>query len=774
MNRIDLPRMVFLAVIAVPLIACTGDRGPSGAAGGPGPTGGTGETGEPGEPGEPGGAGEPGLTPLAQGTPLSSMVALSFQGVNPLVIDPVTSNPATDIAGYVRGLIVLHDAGSLPAGMQFPLKVGATDTVRTLKGLRANVVASWLDPTSFISDEIDGPLFGGNADYIAYFGDGWNDGGNTSNPIYAGDDTAGYVWVNHEYLSDPDAFPTATTAPSNQHMILAKYLRFFGALTNNVEADAWADEALSAYIVGMKRQLGGSWTRIVQDPSTGEWEIDLGGDNKRFDATSETQALLTGLPAGTSLTVQDNDDEGNPLPANVVSGIMGDCSGAQTPWGTIITAEENVQDYYGDLESSWTSQQAFVLGQGFDSGTTISFNPTPSPTSAWGQNPDTNTLHDRDYYGYLVEMDPVEAEKGDYYDKDPTNAPGVGHKKLGAVGRARWENAGFRTGSEISPGNFDGSFDLVNGQKIVLYSGNDRRSGRVYKFVSQQPYADGMTKKQIRDLLDSGKVYVAHFAGLDHATGLTVGGSSPSSASPGTGTWIEMSINNDAQVAPNAGTAAGPAGTTVGDALQSNTWNSIGAFPDDGYVLWALFTASNKLGVVELNRPEDVEYNPFDGLVYIAFTKHGRKLANRPDGTLYNPATHADDSPLRPDPFGAIFAIRELGDPEDNTSFEYFSVWNGNTDQGELAAANPDNILIDKQGGVWFGTDGNFGSSDKTSADALYYLDTSRDPARPFRVVSAPSDAEATGPAFSSQMGTLFFNVQHPGEAGRSSWPQQR
>ena len=34
-----------------------------------------------------------------------------------------------------------------------------------------------------------------------------------------------------------------------------------------------------------------------------------------------------------------------------------------------------------------------------------------------------------------------------------------------------------------------------------------------------------------------------------------------------------------------------------------------------------------------------------------------------------------------------------------------------------------------------------------------------------------PSDAEATGPAFSADMRTLFLSVQHPGEDRDSVWP---
>ena len=82
---------------------------------------------------------------------------------------------------------------------------------------------------------------------------------------------------------------------------------------------------------------------------------------------------------------------------------------------------------------------------------------------------------------------------------------------------------------------------------------------------------------------------------------------------------------------------------------------------------------------------------------------------------------------------------------------------------------------------MWFGTDGNFGTTMRRSADAVYYLDL--DPAhrttptpsfgKAFRVVAMPSDAEVTGPAFSAGMGTMFMSVQHPGEELQSSWPQR-
>ena len=110
----------------------------------------------------------------------------------------------------------------------------------------------------------------------------------------------------------------------------------------------------------------------------------------------------------------------------------------------------------------------------------------------------------------------------------------------------------------------------------------------------------------------------------------------------------------------------------------------------------------------------------------------------------------------------------------------------GAGEDGLFVAGDPDNLAIDNQGGVWFGTDGNFGSTGGTRSDAIYYLDL--DPSRKageegvvfptfglaLRVIGSPSDSEATGPWFTPDQSTLFFNVQHPGENfanNPSTWP---
>src|SRR5690606_23345692 len=135
-----------------------------------------------------------------------------------------------------------------------------------------------------------------------------------------------------------------------------------------------------------------------------------------------------------------------------------------------------------------------------------------------------------------------------------------------AVGHARWENATFVV---------DDQWELIPNQPIVLYSGDDRRGGRIFKFVTSQPYQAGMTRAEIRALLDQGTLHVGHLAGLDNATGHTMlaTGGAPTELEPGVGQWIELSIDS-ADIAPNAAALGDPT-RTVGAALSDDSWNGI-------------------------------------------------------------------------------------------------------------------------------------------------------------------------------------------------------
>src|SRR5690606_28531868 len=135
---------------------------------------------------------------------------------------------------------------------------------------------------------------------------------------------------------------------------------------------------------------------------------------------------------------------------------------------------------------------------------------TPLEDADFGRNPDTSENHPKDHYGYVTEFD-TSADSDVPYD----SGTGIGHQKIGQMGRARWENATIAT---------DEDWKLIDGQPIVLYAGDDRRGGRIFKFVTSANWTTGMTKAQTRNLLADGTLYVAHFADLKNdGNGLTIG-----------------------------------------------------------------------------------------------------------------------------------------------------------------------------------------------------------------------------------------------------------
>jgi hypothetical protein len=634
---------------------------------------------------------------------LSSLIAISF------ITDQNTE--ATNAADLVKALVHAYATDTLPSDVAFPLANETTDRVRTIPGLQYNVVVSWLDPLTQ-DDSPDTPRYGANNDYIAYFGDGWQDEGKP--PPFSGSGAAGWLWVNHESLGTPgeNRPPTATSAPTGLHLILARSLQIWGVLTNDVSGDRWNDADLSTYLRYAKRQMGGSWFHVVQDTQSGAWHVDRNAANWRYDATSHT--LITVV--GQRLHSPDHDEfSGAVLTDTVVSGTLANCSGVETPWGTVLSAEENAQGFYGDLEQAWTADNKFIRGAGFDPGGYIAPDFAAHPLSLFGGSPDPNGLHDRDIYGYVVEVDPGTPSSTPYRSV-ADGGDGSGQRKLGGLGRARWEDVTLIV---------DASGNLVTGQPIVLYASQDRSSGRIYKWVSKMPFTQGMSRAQIRSLLDEGTLYVAHFQDLDYDTGWTVKGMMPKEDNPGQGHWIELSITSK-DIAPNAA-ALGHPGTTVGEALHDVTWNGIGGFSTDNDVRMALFTAANKIGVAELNRPENILWNAQDpsgeARLYIAFTQHTRRVALDAEGVLYDPETQGTTAPTRSDRVGSIFVLREEdpNHPANSRQFSYFAIWRGSEGTAPFAATNPDNLMVDSEGGLWFTTDGN--RRVNGTDDGLYYLD---------------------------------------------------
>ena len=127
----------------------------------------------------------------------------------------MTAEGHDNISTYVKSLVESYaTSGQAPLDGGFPLANGLTDSVRTIRGISSNVVISWLDPLTL---DTEGPIFGANADYLAYFGDGWDNDwrGDVvgSAPQFNGSAYEGWVWINHEYISS-GWLPAVGAAPA--------------------------------------------------------------------------------------------------------------------------------------------------------------------------------------------------------------------------------------------------------------------------------------------------------------------------------------------------------------------------------------------------------------------------------------------------------------------------------------------------------------------------------------------------------------------------------
>ncbi len=266
-----------------------------------------------------------------------------------------------------------------------------------VKGLKLSTASDNVDLAEGLSSEIlikEGQRFGKSL----YFGTN-NDYLN----LYPFSDGRFGLWTNHESLS-----PLLLHGRNIKFMLTKRLLK------------------------RERQQLGGSFVEVTED-SNGNWKIVKDSDLS-FRVTGNTKIPLSHKILG----------------KNTALGTLANCAGGYTPWGTLLTCEENFHHFYGDVKYSKSGKRSLKKAS-FDFGWT-EVDPQPPEN-----------------YGWVVEVDPRTKSA----------------EKLIPLGRFSHECATVALSKEGFP---------------VVYSGDDKKNECLYKFISSQ-----------KDSLKEGTLYVADF-----------------------------------------------------------------------------------------------------------------------------------------------------------------------------------------------------------------------------------------------------------------------
>ena len=379
---------------------------------------------------------------------------------------------------------------------------GLDATLQTSPGYSAQVLIRWGDPIfadapAFRPGAQDAAAqerqFGTDNDFLAFM----------PLPYGSRNSTRGLLCVNHERNSPHLAWPGMT--PQNYAQKMSR---------EQIEVE-------------MASQ-GHSVIEIVRDAR--QWQVVMrSGYNRRISARS-TQMRVAGPAAGHARMRTKADPAGTR-----VVGTLNNCAGGRTPWGTVLTAEENFHSYFigdaarGAEAAAWkrygvTGRGRYLWGREFDR-----FNLDREP-------------HEPNRFGWVVEIDPYDARS------QPV--------KRTALGRCKHECA-------TTAVSHDG--------RIAVYSGDDERMEYVYKFVTRNRYS-AQDRAANRDLLDDGTLYAAKF----EATGVMrwlplVHGAGPLTAANG--------FHSQADVVIEARRAADLFGATPMDRPED-----VEANPNDGRI----------------------------------------------------------------------------------------------------------------------------------------------------------------------------------------------
>ena len=331
---------------------------------------------------------------------------------------------------------------SAPGGLGFsPVAAGSGKAVQVPDGYLAEVLLRWGDPVlpgappfdpSRQSVRAQSMQFGYNADYVGYL------------PLQPGGAASqhGLLVVNHESPNPTLMFPGYAASEVTREQV---------------------DIQLAA--------LGVSFVEVYSDVDD-RWQVRRDSP-RNWRVTGLSPTLLSGPAAGHPWTRTSADPSGTR-----VIGMLANCSAGMTPWGTLLTSEENFHLFFGDrddLEQDDPRFQIFI-DYGF-----------PLKRTQYG--------FERIYDRFRIDREPNESFRFGYQvEIDPFDPSWTPRKRTG-LGRLHSE------GSSVA---------LTAAGRAVCYYGDDFVFQYVYKFVSRQAMLPG-DRTHNRQLLDDGTLHTARF-----------------------------------------------------------------------------------------------------------------------------------------------------------------------------------------------------------------------------------------------------------------------
>lgn len=464
--------------------------------------------------------------------------------------------------------------------------------------------------------------------------------------------------------------------------------------------------------------------------------------NRRI--TPLTEVELAGAASGNILMMTAYSNAGD-----LARGTINNCGTGKTPWGTLLTGEENWNGYFvrgtdtnriGDksttalarygINNNKTSRHGWETGDTTDEYTRWIVDQGVGTADADFRN-EMNT------FGYIVEIDPYDSAKA--------------IKKRTGLGRFNHESAAFS--------------NPVVGQPLAVYMGDDAQNEYIYKWVSTKLWVATDANRADRivvgdEYLDSGKLYVAQF----NASGV--------------GAWVELDITNT-------------------DVATFGTY----AFADQGDVVINARLAGDAVGATKMDRPEWCAVNPANGEVYFTLTNNSSRtpvLTNNANPRSYSDAKGAGTQTGNVN--GHIVRIKEDAAGAGATSFTWDVYLFGAQSDADPTNVNisglttdqdfssPDGIAFSHSTGIcWIQTDdgaytdvtncmmlaalpGRVGdggpltvTNGATTTDTVVGAKPTANNLKRFLV--GPSDCEITGLCETPDGKALFVNIQHPGES---------